>query len=152
MPFLCSGTSDKPLNLLVPILLHQQKSSLTPTPFLLSRDGQMRKGSRVFTEHSELENKCQIHSGHHPDLRGRRNRVWTSREKPRALPVTLRPVREENARLDSLRWPKPASRLDLSNGNEVSQEPATAPHRRLCRAGQEVAFADPGILLSDMPL
>lgn len=51
MPFLHCGTSDKSLNLLVPIFLDQQrkkkkKARLTSIPCSLSGDGQMRSGKQ----------------------------------------------------------------------------------------------------------
>ena len=49
MPFLHCGTSDKSLNLLVPVFLDQQKkkkAKLTSIPCSLSEGGQMRSGRK----------------------------------------------------------------------------------------------------------
>lgn len=50
--FYALGLRIKPLNLLVPVFLHQQKSSLNSIPCLLSRDGQMRNGSKECSQNT----------------------------------------------------------------------------------------------------
>lgn len=87
----------------------------------------------MFTGHSELENKCRIHPGNHPDFQalkwgraegwglseeaGEGNQAWrnqTREGRPEAKGSDGNTkFLQGNAFLDSPRWPKPASQSEF---------------------------------------